>query len=146
MLTNYTFMTERVIEQLTREMENYFLEGTAKTPNMDFDPETGVFEISGRSIPENSVAFYRPLLDWLDVYVKSPGNTPTFLNISLEYFNTSSSKCLVEIFRRMEILLKSGRPLEIKWYYEAEDQDILEAGRDFNEFMNIPIELVLKTA
>ncbi len=139
-------MTETVNELSIGVMENYFLEGTAKTPNMDFDPKTGVFEISGRSIPENSVAFYRPLLEWLDVYVKSAENTHTFLNISLEYFNTSSSKCLVEIFRRMEILQKAGRLLEIKWYYEEEDQDILEAGRDFNEFMNIPIELVLKTA
>ncbi len=139
-------MTETVNELSINMMENYFLEGTAKTPNMDFDSETGVFEISGRSIPENSVAFYRPLLDWLDVYVKSSENASTSLNISLEYFNTSSSKCLVEIFRRMEILQKTGRLLEIKWYYEGEDQDILEAGQDFNEFMNIPIELVLKTA
>lgn len=139
-------MTETVNELSISVMENYFLEGTAKTPNMDFDHETGIFEISGRSIPENSVAFYRPLLDWLDVYVKSSKNASTSLNISLEYFNTSSSKCLVEIFRRMEILQKTGRLLEIKWYYEGEDQDILEAGQDFNEFMNIPIELVLKTA
>lgn len=139
-------MTETVNELSINMMENYFLEGTAKTPNMDFDSETGVFEINGRSIPENSVAFYRPLLDWLDVYVKSSENASTSLNISLEYFNTSSSKCLVEIFRRMEILQKTGRLLEIKWYYEGEDQDILEAGQDFNEFMNIPIELVLKTA
>ncbi len=127
-------------------MKNYFLEGTAKTPNMDFDAAAGIFEIKGRSIPENSVVFYQPLLNWLDVYVKSSENTCTALNISLEYFNTSSAKCLVEIFRRMEILQNSAREIEIKWYYEAEDQDILEAGRDFNEFMNIPIELVLKTA
>lgn len=139
-------MTEAVNELSIGVMENYFLEGTAKTPNINFNASTGIFEITGRSIPENSIAFYRPLLDWLDVYIKTSENTLVNLNVSLEYFNTSSSKCLVEIFRRMEILQKAGRLLEIKWYYEAEDHDILEAGSDFNEFMNIPIELIMKTA
>jgi len=138
-------MIKSVIEHSTREMENYFLEGTTKTPNMNFDAATGILEISGRSIPENSVVFYGPLLDWLDVYVKSSENALTHLNISLEYFNTSSSKCLVEIFRRMEILQKDGKSVVVKWYYEEEDLDIFEAGQDFDEFMNIPIELILKT-
>jgi len=123
-------------------MENFYLRATPKTPEINFDVIKGVFEISGRSIPENSVEFYKPLLVWLDRYIQEP-NSNTHLKIILEYFNTSSSKCLVEIFRRLEILHKEGRELQIDWYYEKEDEDILESGQDFREIMKLPIDIIL---
>lgn len=123
-------------------MDSYYLSATHKTPELNFDFTKGVFEISGRSIPENSIEFYRPLLKCLDEYIKEP-KEETHLKIILEYFNTSSSKCLVEIFRRMEKLHKNGQNLRIDWYYEKEDEDILESGQDFKEIMKLPIEMVL---
>lgn len=123
-------------------MDGYYLGATHKTPELNFDFSSGVFEISGRSIPENSIEFYKPLLKCLDEYVKDP-KEKTHLKIILEYFNTSSSKCLVEIFRRMEKLHKDGLNLRIDWYYEKEDEDILESGQDFKEIMKLPIEMVL---
>lgn len=123
-------------------MDSYFLGATHKTPELNFDFTRGIFEISGRSIPENSIEFYRPLLKCLDEYIKDP-KEETYLKIILEYFNTSSSKCLVEIFRRMEKLHKNGQNLKIDWYYEKEDEDILESGQDFKEIMKLPIEMVL---
>lgn len=122
-------------------MENFFLNATPKTPRINFDINQGVFEISGRSIPENSIEFYRPLLSWLDDYIQEPHES-TRLKIILEYFNTSSSKCLVEIFRRLEVLHKKGQELQIDWYYEKEDEDILESGQDFKDIMKLPIEMV----
>ena len=53
-------------------MEAITFEGTAKTPTVKFDAANGIFEIKGRSIPENSIEFYKPLVDWLDEYAKSP--------------------------------------------------------------------------
>ena len=47
-------------------MDSYYLEATPKTPEIDFNPAANTFLIKGRSIPENSIEFYRPLLDWLD--------------------------------------------------------------------------------
>ena len=82
-------------------MKNFQLEASPKTPKLTFDYDQGTFEISGRSIPENSIEFYQPLLDWLTDYTKKPQGQ-TALSIKLEYFNTSSSKCLVEIFRKLE--------------------------------------------
>ncbi|MDN5205289.1 DUF1987 domain-containing protein [Fulvivirgaceae bacterium BMA10] len=122
-------------------MESFSLEPTQKTPKLFFDPSNGAFEISGRSIPENSIEFYRPLLNWLDEYIKSP-NKKTELKIMLEYFNTSSSKCLVEIFRRLQKIHQDGEQLHIEWHYEEEDDDILESGQDFKEIMKLPIEMV----
>ena len=122
-------------------MDNIYLKPTSKTPSINFDKEKGVFEISGRSIPENSIDFYKPVLDWLDNYIDQP-LPETILEIKLEYFNTSSSKCLVDIFRKFEILHRNGKDTKIRWYYEEEDEDMLESGEDFKGIIKLPLNLV----
>lgn len=117
-------------------MENFYLEETSKTPKLSFDRRTGKFLMSGRSIPENSIEFYRPLFEWLDDYVKNPSDK-TIFDIKLEYFNTSSSKCLVEIFRRLERI--DNNSVVINWFYEEDDEDMQESGEDFKEIIDIPI-------
>ncbi|MDQ3394085.1 MAG: DUF1987 domain-containing protein, partial [Bacteroidota bacterium] len=69
-------------------------------------------------------------------------NEVTILYVKLEYFNTSSSKCLVEVFRKLEKLHNIGKEIKIRWFYEAEDEDMLESGEDFKEILKIPIELL----
>ena len=66
-------------------MEPIIIEGTPKTPTVKFDSAEGVFEIKGRSIPENSVEFYKPLVDWLDNYKDAP-LSKTVVNIRLGIF------------------------------------------------------------
>ncbi|MEO7080486.1 MAG: DUF1987 domain-containing protein, partial [Flavobacteriales bacterium] len=73
-------------------MTNILLDGSPKTPTVHFDGDTGVLELRGRSIPENSIEFYKPLIDWIDQYARNP-RPQTQLRVQLEYFNTSSSKC-----------------------------------------------------
>lgn len=121
-------------------MDKYTLDPSPKTPHMDFNGESGEFVISGRSIPENSIDFYRPVLDWIDEYVKSPHSSTT-LSIKLEYFNTSSSKCLVEMFRKLESI-KDQSDVKVEWHYEEEDEDMLESGQDFQHILKIPMELI----
>lgn len=123
-------------------MNSFYLEPTPKTPKISFNVEDGSFEISGRSIPENSIEFYKPVLEWLDEYIPS-SNGETNLDVKLEYFNTSSSKCLVEIFRRLEKLQKEGKSAAIRWYYEEEDEDMQESGEDFKEIIKLPIKMIL---
>jgi hypothetical protein len=111
-------------------MEPIIIDGTPKTPTVKFDSTEGVFEIKGRSIPENSVEFYKPLVDWLDSYKETP-LTKTVVNIRLEYFNTSSSKCILDVFKKLEAIHKAKNEVEVNWYYEEDDEDMLEAGEDY---------------
>ncbi|HNP17702.1 MAG TPA: DUF1987 domain-containing protein [Fulvivirga sp.] len=122
-------------------MENYTLTPSPKTPRLYFNSESGDFEISGRSIPENSIEFYKPLVEWLDKYIANPA-AKTRLTVNLEYFNTSSSKCLVEIFRKLE-KLNTKSDVKVLWHYEEEDEDMLESGDDFKKIIKIPIELIV---
>lgn len=123
-------------------MNNFYLEATPKTPKLSFESETGYFEISGRSIPENSLEFYKPLMEWLDNYTENP-KSGTKMTIRLEYFNTSSSKCLVEIFRKLEKIYKSGNLSKVEWYYDEEDEDMQESGEDFKEIIKLPIDMIV---
>ncbi|MFT5858379.1 MAG: hypothetical protein ACI865_000466, partial [Flavobacteriaceae bacterium] len=63
------------------------LEGSPKTPEINFDQVTGVLSLRGRSIPENSIEFFKPLNEWVDGYGTSPKAT-TQIEVRLEYFNT----------------------------------------------------------
>ena len=122
-------------------MEPIIIEGTSKTPSVKFDPNEGVFELKGRSIPENSVEFYKPLVEWLDKYQESPLEK-TSVDINLEYFNTSSSKCLLDIFKKLENICRAKHDVVINWYYEADDEDMFEAGEDYESIVRVPFKMV----
>ncbi len=122
-------------------METISIEGTPKTPTINFDTTKGFLEIKGRSIPENSIEFYKPLVDWLEKYAAKP-QSATNVNIQLEYFNTSSSKCILDVFKKLEAINKGGSAVVINWYYEEDDEDMLEAGEDYQAIINVPFKMV----
>ncbi|HCC29606.1 MAG TPA: nuclear pore complex subunit [Marinilabiliales bacterium] len=122
-------------------MEPILIAGTPKTPTVHFDNEKGKIEIKGRSIPENSIEFYKPLVDWLEAYLSKPAQL-TEVNIQLEYFNTSSSKCILDVFKKLEAIYKSGNEVVINWHYEEDDEDMLEAGEDYQSIIKIPFKMV----
>lgn len=124
-------------------MEKISIEGTPKTPTVHFDAEKGLVEIKGRSIPENSIEFYQPLVDWLEKYMEVATNVEqTAVNIQLEYFNTSSSKCILDVFKKLEAIHKKSNNVVINWYYEEDDEDMLEAGEDYQSIINIPFKMI----
>ncbi len=117
-------------------MEKVFIEPTRTTPLITFDPDEGILEMKGRSSPENSIQFYQRILDNLDEYAVSGGNAFT-ANIAFEYFNTSSSKCLFDVFKRLSKIENSGREITINWYYEEGDDDMMEAGEDYSDLLDL---------
>lgn len=122
-------------------MESINIEGTPKTPTVKYDNEARVLVIRGRSIPENSIDFYKPLIDWLDAF--SNGNEEGLtLKMELEYFNTSSSKCILDVFKKLENISKQGKRVSVKWHYEEDDEDMLEAGEDYDAIIDLTFEMV----
>lgn len=122
-------------------MELVNIEGTPKTPTISLNSETGAIEIKGRSIPENSIEFYKPIVDWLDEYAKAP-KEKTVVSIQLEYFNTSSSKCILDVFKKLENIKKGKNDVVINWYYEEDDEDMLEAGEDYESIIKVPFKMI----
>jgi len=116
------------------------IEPSPKTPKVLFDKENNVMVIEGRSIPENSTEFYKPIYEWLDAYIEDP-NPKTSFRFNLAYFNTSSSKCILDILRKLEKLHDSGNDAEVIWCYEEDDEDMMEAGEDYERIVKVPIKL-----
>jgi hypothetical protein len=122
-------------------MDNLVLEGSPKTPEINFNLNSGILEIKGRSIPENSVEFYKPLIDWIGVYGNEPKEN-TIIEMRLEYFNTSSSKCILDLFKKLESINTGATEVLVNWYFEEDDEDMEEAGEDYDAIINLPFKMV----
>ncbi len=122
-------------------MESLIIKGTNKTPTIISDPEKGLIEIKGRSSPENSTIFYKPLMEWVEKYVNTPSGN-TIVNIQLEHFNTSSSKCFLDMFKKLEVISKTDNKIMVNWYYEMDDEDMLEAGETYESMSKIPFKMI----
>jgi hypothetical protein len=123
-------------------MKSLSLLPTGNTPFVSFDAAKGSIELKGRSTPENSVEFYEPIMIWLENYVQSPQECTT-VEIKFEYFNTSSSKCILDIFKRLSVLQKNGKQVAVNWYYEEDDEDMQEAGEDYSDILGMPFNIKL---
>ncbi len=122
-------------------MADLNLEGSPKTPTIEFNSGSGYLLIRGRSIPENSIEFYKPLIESLEAYNNS-SQSNTKVDIQLEYFNTSSSKCILDVFKKLEAINSGSSEVVINWYYEEDDEDMLEAGEDYQAIINIPFKMI----
>ncbi|PWL28934.1 MAG: nuclear pore complex subunit [Fluviicola sp. XM-24bin1] len=122
-------------------MDNLIIEGTPKTPTVEFDAAAGKIVLKGRSIPENSIEFYKPMQDWLAQYGSTPA-TQTVVDIRLEYFNTSSSKCILDFFKKLETIKDSGNQVTVNWYFETDDEDMQEAGEDYEAIVGLPFTII----
>lgn len=121
-------------------MNPIIVNATEDTPGIRLDAENEIFELSGRSLPEDVSKFYGPILDWLDEYVESP-NKQTVFNFKLSYFNTASSKVILDILMKLETLYNNGNEIIIKWFYPTDDEDMMEAGEEYADIVEVPIEL-----
>ena len=122
-------------------METIKILGTDDTPHVILDPDNEVFEISGRSLPEDVTSFYEPVLTWLDEYAQNP-NKKTVFTFKLVYFNTASSKLLLDILMKLEHMHEDGKNVLIKWFYPEDDEDMQEAGEEYADIVDVPFEQV----
>lgn len=125
-------------------MEVINIKGTDDTPNVILDKSSGQFELSGRSLPEDVSSFYEVVLNWLDEYATDPLDR-TELNIKLEYFNTASSKVILDILLKFEEIVENGKEVVVKWYYHEDEEDMLEAGEEYSDIVEIPFDYVVYT-
>lgn len=122
-------------------METIKIMGTDDTPTVILDAENEIYEISGRSLPEDVTAFYDPILGWLDEYASSP-NKKTIFTFKLVYFNTASSKLLLDILMKLEQMHEADNDILVRWYYPEDDEDMQEAGEEYADIVDVPFEQV----
>ncbi len=123
-------------------MDALYIEPTEFTPRIHFNPENSNFEISGFSRPENVIGFYKPILKWLEEYGDNVLSQNTdfnkrllTLNMKMTYFNSASSKFLLDVMLEFMKFMSNGYEVEVNWYYEEGDDEILESGEEISDML-----------
>lgn len=115
------------------------IKGTSKSPEIDFKP--GFLTIEGRSIPENAILFYEPIISWLDKYLQNP-EALTKVNLTIEYLNSSSNRFIYNILKMFDDAYHSGSNIVVNWYYEEDDDTMRNTGLDFQSLVSLPFRLI----
>jgi len=120
-------------------METLKIEATDDSPQVLLDQEDNQFEISGKSLPEDVVDFFQPVMDWITSYKEKP-NARTEFNLKMIYFNTASSKQIMDVLMILEEMVEEGHEVVIRWHSKQSDEDMQEAGKEYEEMLEIPFE------
>ena len=120
-------------------MDKVQIQKTKNSPEIIMNFDTGELEILGESYPENAVAFYKPVFEWLN---KATAAKKTIkLTFKLDYFNTSSSKCVIDILDNLDKYFSNGGKAEVVWYYKKDDDDMMETGEEFSSDIKVPFKI-----
>ena len=125
-------------------MEDLILEevsGEPFFPQVNFNAQSGECEISGESYMEDTYNFYLPVLKWLDNFFTEV-NKPVTFNFKLTYFNTSSSRSILEILEKLKEYKDNGGDVTVNWFYDEEDPDMKDEVEDFKVETGIEIKMI----
>ncbi len=117
------------------------IEKTLKTPFIEFDPAKGVLTMEGRSIPEDPEAFYNDVYSTMVEYYKSPQKLTSY-HFQFEYINSGSSKFILRFFHLIKKQYDAGHECIINWYYEEDDENILDLGQHYKSTFKLPFKFV----
>ena len=121
-------------------MDKILIQKTKSSPEIIMDFDKDLLEISGESYPENALSFYKPVFEWLDKAISS--KIELTVNFKLNYFNTSSSKCVIDILDSIENYFQNSGKVSVNWYYEEDDDDMMETGEEFSSDLKVPFKMI----
>lgn len=125
-------------------MNNLVIEKTYSTPYVYFNAENGKLVLSGESFPENASRFYTPVIQWIGDYIKEPSAKKIEVDFEITYFNSSTSKVFLNIFRTLEQAVEYGRDIRVNWRCNAENESSIECGEEFKEDLeSLPFQIVI---
>lgn len=125
-------------------MENIHIKRSPDSPDkpeVRFNAESGICEIIGESYMESTYTFFLPLMNWLTKYINEVNKELEF-RVKLFYFNTSATKCLLDIFEILKKYEEDGGNVTVKWFYDENDPDVEDEVKDFENESGLDIQLV----
>ena len=122
-------------------MQKLYIQATELTAQVTLDHTTGKIEFVGISIPEDSYAFFTPILHWIDEYIDNTFEQ-TLVVFNIDYCNTSSSMFISEILRRLRRIFKEQKTIRVEWYYMVDDDDMQELGENFKRISQMNFEIL----
>jgi hypothetical protein len=123
-------------------MEKYIIKETKSTPFVDFSFEENKLSFKGESYPENAYGFYEPIYEVLDKYLELNSEEVFTVDFQLSYINTSSIKCLILLFDKLNKNYQEGKNIIINWYYDEENGFDYDMGQDFQMGIDISFNFI----
>jgi hypothetical protein len=115
-------------------MEPLIIKKTRSSLAVHFDPDSGVLRMQGESYPENAGKFFEPVLGWLEAYLQQADqDAQVAMDMDIVYFNSSSSKALMDLFILLEDAGAAGKRVSVTWRYHPENEIAQECGEEFAE-------------
>ena len=114
---------------------------TGIVPWVDFDATTGTCKMGGESLPENTLDFYKPIIQWVKNYTQS-GSSNIHFQFFLRYISTASSKSILNILLILKQFKEQGNNALIEWHLEDGDLDVEEEIDDLSMETNLDISKV----
>lgn len=111
-------------------LEDIYVPATISSPEIELKFSESILNVSGESYPENVSVFYGPILQALGKYLESINGVKFEVNVRLSYFNSSSTKVIYNMFRLLNEAAANGNSVVVNWYYDEDDDMILEFGQD----------------
>lgn len=121
-------------------MNNFVIENTKSTPYIKFGYEQKKLIVNGESYPENSYSFYEPIYKLIDEYFVSFDELT--IDFQLSYINTSSIKCLIILFDKLNEYYDNGKDIVINWKYDEDNGFDYDMGQDFSMDIDIPFNFI----
>ena len=103
-------------------MESLIIKGTEKTPEINFNFQSGKLFVGGRSYSSDAFDFYKPINEWLNKYLESPKEN-TILEVNVDYFHSVSVKYLTTIIKKVSQLNETGKSITIVWFHEKDENN-----------------------
>jgi hypothetical protein len=110
-------------------MEDLYIKGTNTVPSVSLKT-TGEIKLEGRALIENAFKFFQPLITWAKEFSTKKMN----IEVNLEYFNTSVSKQLLDLFKAFDGN-SNNEVINLTWAYEEGDDEMLESGEIYKELL-----------
>jgi hypothetical protein len=114
---------------------------TLHTPSVNIFNDDNLIVVSGTSRLEDPSIFYQQLAELYEEYFPA-FKEKVVLDFNLNYINTSSSKWLFHILKNLQVKYSGQKAITVNWYYEEDDDIIMEAGEVFQSLLEIPVNLI----
>ena len=126
-------------------MSHIELTATASTPAVLADSDAGTLEMRGDSYPENSFEFFAPLVEWVQSHLETP-DACLKVDLHLLYLNTSSVRAMMDIFELLEDAHNSSHGVQVRWFYDEDNDRIAELAEEFKEDCSFPFDILPNAA
>ena len=109
------------------------IEMTNRMPGISLDADNNALLLKGEAYPEDVAAAFEPLMTSISDTLAGSVDTPMTVKFQLQYFNSGSSRKILEIIRMIDA---ADTTHKIEWLADPEDDEMIDHGNRFARAVN----------